>query len=94
MYPEETKTEKDTCIPLFTAALFTVARTWQLHGAGASSHEEIPYVQGQKQWLHFAGASSCEEITHVQSQEQWLGFAGAAVRSYRTTKVRETPVRR
>ena len=29
IYPEETKTEKDTCIPLFTAALFTTARTWK-----------------------------------------------------------------
>ena len=28
IYPEETKTEKYTCIPLFTAALFTIARTW------------------------------------------------------------------
>ena len=27
IYPEETKTKKDTCIPLFTAALFTIART-------------------------------------------------------------------
>ena len=27
IYTEETKTEKDTCIPLFTAALFTVTRT-------------------------------------------------------------------
>ena len=27
--PEETKIEKDTCIPLFTAALFTTARTWK-----------------------------------------------------------------
>ena len=27
IYPEETKTEKDTCIPLLTAALFTIART-------------------------------------------------------------------
>ena len=27
VYPEETKTGKDTCIPLFTAELFTVART-------------------------------------------------------------------
>ena len=26
-YPEEAKTEKDTCIPLFLAALFTIART-------------------------------------------------------------------
>ena len=24
IYPEETKIEKDTCIPLFTAALFTM----------------------------------------------------------------------
>ena len=29
IYPMETKTEKDTCIPLFTAGLFTIARTWQ-----------------------------------------------------------------
>ena len=26
IYPEQTKIEKDTCIPLFTAALFTIAR--------------------------------------------------------------------
>ena len=29
MYHEETKIETDTCIPLFTAALFTIARTWK-----------------------------------------------------------------
>ena len=29
MYPEETKIEKDTCIPLLIAALFTIARTWK-----------------------------------------------------------------
>ena len=29
MYPEETKNEKDTCTPMFTAALFTIARTWK-----------------------------------------------------------------
>ena len=27
--PEETKTEKGTCIPLSIAALFTIARTWK-----------------------------------------------------------------
>ena len=27
--PKETKTEKDICIPLFIAALFTIARTWK-----------------------------------------------------------------
>ena len=29
IYPEETKIERDTCIPLFTAALFTIASTWK-----------------------------------------------------------------
>ena len=29
IYPEETKIEKDICIPLFIAALFTTARTWK-----------------------------------------------------------------
>ena len=29
IYPEETKIEKDTCIPLFIAEPFTIARTWK-----------------------------------------------------------------
>ena len=29
IYPEETKIEKDTCIPLFIAALLTIAITWK-----------------------------------------------------------------
>ena len=29
IYPEETKIEKDTCIPLFTTALLIIARTWK-----------------------------------------------------------------
>ena len=29
IYPEETRVEKDTCIPLFIAALFTTATTWK-----------------------------------------------------------------
>ena len=29
IYPKETITEKDTCTPMFTAALFTVVRTWK-----------------------------------------------------------------
>ena len=28
IYPKETKIEKDTWIPLFTATLLTLARTW------------------------------------------------------------------
>ena len=29
IYPEETKIENDTCIPLLIAALFTIGRTWK-----------------------------------------------------------------
>ena len=29
IYPEETKIERDTGIPLYIAALFTIARTWK-----------------------------------------------------------------
>ena len=29
IYPEETRVEKDTCNPLFIAALFTTGRTWK-----------------------------------------------------------------
>ena len=29
IYPEKTIMQKDTCTPMFTAALFTIARTWK-----------------------------------------------------------------
>ena len=37
IYPKETKIEKDTCIPLFIAALFIIARTWKKAMAAHSS---------------------------------------------------------
>ena len=32
IYLEETIIEKDTCTPVFIAALFTIARTWNILG--------------------------------------------------------------
>ena len=29
IYPEKTIIQKDTCTPMFTEALFTIARTWK-----------------------------------------------------------------
>ena len=29
VYPEKTIIQKDTCTPMFTAALFTIARSWK-----------------------------------------------------------------
>ena len=31
IHTEETRIERDTCTPMFTAALFTIARTWKQH---------------------------------------------------------------
>ena len=41
--PEETKTEKDTCTPTLTAALFTIAVTWK-QARGPSTDEWIKKV--------------------------------------------------
>ena len=37
IYPEETKIERDTCIPLFVAALFTTAR----RGSNLDVHRQM-----------------------------------------------------
>ena len=29
IYPDKTIIQKDTCIPMFIAALFTIAKTWK-----------------------------------------------------------------
>ena len=44
IYPEEPRVEKDTCIPLFIAALFTIARTWK-HPRCPSTDEWIKKLQ-------------------------------------------------
>ena len=36
IYPEETKIEKDTCIPMFSAALFTIE-----YGSNLDVHEQM-----------------------------------------------------
>ena len=41
IYPEETKVEKDTCIPLLIAALFTIARTWKQSRCPSTTDEWI-----------------------------------------------------
>ena len=38
IYSEETMVKKDTCIPLFIAAIFTISRTWKQ--AGCPSTDE------------------------------------------------------
>ena len=44
IFPEEPKIEKDTCIPLFIAALYTIDRTWK-QPRGPSTDEWIKKLQ-------------------------------------------------
>ena len=41
IYPEETKIEKDTCIPFFTKALFTTVRTWKQPRCPSTDKKEV-----------------------------------------------------
>ena len=60
IYPEETKIERDTCIPLFTATLFTIARTWKQPRC-PSTDEWI-----KKLWyLYTMKYYSAEKVTHL-----------------------------
>ena len=43
IYPEKTRVEKDTCIPLFVAALFTTARTWTQKKAMATHSSTLAW---------------------------------------------------
>ena len=50
IYPEETKIGKDTCIPLFIAALFTIARTWKQPGCPSTNDwlKKLWYIYSMK----------------------------------------------
>ena len=41
IYPEETKIVRDTCIPLFIAALFTIARAWKPPRCPSTDDKEV-----------------------------------------------------
>ena len=52
IYPEETKIEKDTGIPLFIAALFTIARTWKQPRCPLTEKwiKKLEYIYWRRQW--------------------------------------------
>ena len=62
IYPEETKTEKDTCTPMFVAALFTIVRRWK-QPRYPSTDEWI-----KKLWYIYNGILLSHEKEHILSQ--------------------------
>ena len=62
IYSGETKTEKDTCTPVFIAALFTVARTWKQPRC-PSTDERIKKLWNIHAREHFSSvAQSCQTL--------------------------------
>ena len=64
IYPKETKIERDTRIPLFTAALFTIAKTWKqprwmdkevlvyIHNGILLSHKRNTFESVLMRWMN------------------------------------------
>ena len=47
IYPEKTIIQKDTCTPMFIAALFTIARTWKQPNCPVDRHvdKDVVYIE-------------------------------------------------
>ena len=51
IYPEKTMTQKDTCTPMFTVALYTIAKKWkQLKCPSTEEWMKIWYISTTIQW--------------------------------------------
>ena len=68
IYPEETITEKDTCNPVFIAALFTIARTWKQTKC-PSTEEQIKKVWDLYTMEYY---SAIKKNQIVQFAEMWM----------------------
>ena len=53
IYPEETRTERETCTSMFIAALFTITRTWKQ-----------PRCPSTDEWIRSYGTYTRWNITH------------------------------
>ena len=74
IYPEETKTEKDTCTPRFIAALFTIARTWNKPRC-PSTDEWI-----KKLWYLYTMEYSVQSLSRVWlSATPWIAARQASL---------------
>jgi len=65
IYPEETKIERDTCIPLFIATLFTIARTWKQSRCPSTDEwiKKLWYIYTMKYSFQFSSvAQSCPTL--------------------------------
>ena len=70
--PEETKTEKDTCIPLFIAVLFTVAGTWKQPRCPLTDEwiKKKWYIYTMEYSVHFSSVQSLSRVRHCDTMNR------------------------
>ena len=68
IYPEKTIIQKDTCTLMFTAALFTIARTWTHSPSTKEWIKTIWYVET----MEYYSATKRNKI--VPFAEMWMGL--------------------
>ena len=64
IYPEETQTEKDTCISLFTAVLFTIARRWKQPRCPSTDGwiKKLWYIYAMEYSVQFSSVQSLSRV--------------------------------
>ena len=68
IHPKEKKIEKDTCTPMFSAALFTTARTWK-EPRGPTTDEWI-----KKLWYIYSGNYSAIKRNTESVLMRWINL--------------------
>ena len=63
-YPEKTMIQKDICTPVFTAALFTTARTWK--------QPKCPSTEEWTKKMEYNGILVIKRNRIVSSAEMWM----------------------
>ena len=69
IFPKETRIERDTCTPMFTAALFTIARTWKQPGCPSADEwirkfwyiYTVEYYSAMNKGMHLQGSNEVDE---------------------------------
>ena len=68
IYPEKSIIQKDTCTPMFTAALFTIARTWK-QPERPLTDEQIKMMWYIHTMEYYSAIRKKEILTHVTVDE-------------------------
>ena len=79
IYPEGTKVKRDTCIPLFIAALFTIARTWKPPRCSSTDEWIETCIISYKKRIASPGLmqdTGCLGLVHWDDPEGWYEEGG------------------